>query len=66
MLAKTTSESRGCWTCSLQAPNGESPIVPGNSRCGASVVCSSGSGFRVSKFHQASSTWVLAGLPKLP
>ena len=34
MVAKTTSESRGCWTCSLQAPNGESPIVSGNSHFG--------------------------------
>jgi hypothetical protein len=42
VLNSTTAESRGCRTCSLQA-NGESPIAPGNSRFGTSVVCFSGS-----------------------
>jgi hypothetical protein len=47
VLDKTTSESRGCRICSLQTPNGESPIVLGNSRFGTSVVCSSGSVFTI-------------------
>ena len=47
MLDKTTSESRGCRICSLQTPNGESPIVLGNSSFGTSVVCSSGSVFTI-------------------